>query len=382
MPPFVSDPVLIELGFDDFFAQQLLARSVESSGSAGLVPERVAGEERGEYRLLGSNGSRRAMLAGHCRHELDPSAWPGVGDWVLAETAGDVARIEHIFERKSAFLRKAVGRAARPQTVAANVDVTLIVNALSSAQDDEHAARHALNARRIERYLLAAREAPTRAVIVINKADLPPEPEASARAAAALGAELGSADVVLVSAHSGLGFDALRERVGRGETAVLVGSSGVGKSSLVNRWLGRPAQRVSAVREGDLRGRHTTTTRELLLLPGGGVLIDTPGMRELALWAEGESATSRTSFEDIAELSQSCRYGDCGHTTEPGCAVRAAVAAGQLSPERVASALKLRRELEQRRLRQEPLQGRPARQRQRQGSRSLRAELERKGRKE
>lgn len=382
MSPFACHPALVELGFDGFFAEQLTALSAASSDRAALAPERVVGEERGEYRLLGSNGSRRAVLAGHCRHELDASAWPAVGDWVLAETAGDVARIEHVFARKSAFVRKAVGRAARPQTVAANVDVTLIVNALSSEQDGEQAARHALNARRIERYLLAAREAPTRAVIVINKADLPGDPAASAKAAAELREELGAADVVLVSAHNGLGFDALRERVGQGETAVLVGSSGVGKSSLVNRWLGRPAQRVSAVREGDLRGRHTTTTRELLLLPGGGVLIDTPGMRELALWAEGESVTSRSSFEDIAELAQSCRYGDCGHTTEPGCAVRAAVAAGQLSPERLASALKLRRELEQRRARQEPLQGRQTRQRQRQGSRSLRAELERKGRKE
>jgi ribosome biogenesis GTPase len=338
-------PALVELGWTPYFQQQLLA--LEEPGSA---PERVVAAQRGEYTLLGARGERRAVLSGRVRHHLRADAWPCVGDFVLCDLPdGEPGRVEHVFERATLLARKAPGPSSEAQLIAANVDLVVIVAALSSDDADARVKERGLNPRRIERYLTLVRESGARAVVALNKGDLSLE---SAAIAERLSSELGRADVVSVSAHTGAGVDALLERLGRHESAVLVGSSGVGKSSLTNRLLGREIQRVNDVREDDARGRHTTTSRQLFRLPGGGFLIDTPGMRELGLTGEAMDATG---FEDIDALAEGCRFRDCRHEEEPGCAVRRAVEAGALSAERLESSHKLRRELEWQRERSDAL---------------------------
>lgn len=331
-----DDRALEKLGWTPFFLQQLVALP-----ACEVAPERVVGEERGEFALLGPHGERRAVLSGRLRRSGRVDDRPCVGDFVLCEADGvEPGRIVHVFERATRLARKAPGPSSSAQLIAANVDLVVIVAALSSEEADERVKRRGLNRRRLERYLAIAREGGARAVIALNKGDLVEAPSAVAEE---LSAELGRADVVVVSAHTGFGVSALLERLGPCESAVLVGSSGVGKSSLTNRLLGREAQRVGEVRTADERGRHTTSSRRLYPLPSGGFLIDTPGMRELGLVSEREDMAP--GFDEIAELAASCRFRDCRHESEPGCAVRAAVEAGELSAERLASAHQLEREL-------------------------------------
>jgi ribosome biogenesis GTPase len=219
-----------------------------------------------------------------------------------------------------------------------------VVAALTSADADEPAQRRALNLRRLERYLRMAHECRIPALVLINKADLLDEDAALARLSSAK-SQLGDARVLLVSASSGLGLEALTAELGRGTTAVLLGSSGVGKSTLVNALLGRHARKTGAEREDDTRGRHTTTERQLLRLAHGGLLIDTPGMRELALFSDADAELSSSGFADIDALAAACHFRDCSHHGEPGCAVQAAIAAGSLSEQRLDHARKLEREL-------------------------------------
>ena len=286
---------------------------------------------------------RAAQLSGRLRHELGHDG-PCVGDFVLLSTASQAgpARIDAVLERKSWFRRKLPGASSRAQAIAANVDVVFVVCALTSSDAGLHAARRGVNPRRIERYLHAIREAPALAVVLLNKADLCADASAEARE---LAAALAGPEVLPVSAKSGLGLDAVVARIAAGDTALFVGSSGAGKSSLTNRLLGSAAQRVEAERAADGRGRHTTTERALLHLPSGGVLIDTPGMRELALYTENEVAPLATGFDDIDLLATRCRYRDCRHESEPGCAVREAVLRGELEATRVEHARRLEREL-------------------------------------
>jgi len=290
----------------------------------GLVPGRVAAVHRGAFDVWTESGSVRSRLPGRLMHEgLDV----GVGDWVAL---GD-GLIRSVLPRRSAIVRNAAGLTTTAQTLAANVDVAFAVSSLGPD----------LEPRRIERYLVTIWDSGAAPEIVLTKADrlADPWPLVAEIEAVALGVP-----VHVVSAVSGQGCDALRARIQDGMTAVLVGSSGVGKSTLVNRWLGEEVMATKETRVDDDEGRHTTTHRQLLVLPGGGLVIDTPGLRELQLWDVGSAALDAT-FSDVEELAADCRFGDCTHTHEPECAVLAAVESGELPGERFHSWRKLQREL-------------------------------------
>ena len=273
-------------------------------------------------------------MTGRVRHKLGSREdFPAVGDWIALKPAApdeEMGRIVEVLPRRGKFVRKAAGTATEAQVVAANVDVVFLVSGLD----------HDFNLRRIERYLLAAMEGGAAPVIVLNKADLPRD---IAQVRTELGPVAGQVPVELVSARSGQGLDTLRLHIGPGRTAAFLGSSGVGKSTIINSLIGRDIQRTAEVRESDSKGRHTTTHRELVVLPGGGLLIDTPGMRELQLWDVTTGLDD--AFEDIAALGVGCRFRDCTHDTEPECAVKIAVGDGRLSAERLANYLRLRKEV-------------------------------------
>jgi len=339
-------PTLSELGFDTFFSSRL------SSPDAIDRVARVAVEHRSRYVVVSPRGAEDAVLAGRLRHEAHQSTdLPRVGDWVelvRGHTLDGLAVIESVLPRRTLFARRAAGESKEPQVIAANVDVVLIVSSMS-ASDDARVQRRGINVRRLERYSTAVRRSGALPVFVINKCDLSSEHEAldEIREIAE------DARVIMTSAVSGAGLDELRAEIGTGRTVALVGSSGVGKSALTNRLLGREVELVGAVRGDDERGRHTTTHRELFVLPGGGLLIDTPGMRELGLW--WESGSDETGFEDIERLGRECRFRDCRHAGEPGCAVVDAIERGELDEERLSSQQKLERELAFERRKVDPL---------------------------
>jgi ribosome biogenesis GTPase / thiamine phosphate phosphatase len=349
MSSFRITPELAELGFKPFFLQ--IALDWEERAPATVArPARIVCERRGEYEVLGDGDVGRAKLSGRLEHELTSEQRPAVGDWALVEPARPVSRIVHVLTRQNVLRRRNVDGSSHGQSLAANVDVCFVVAALAPDEADKHTVRRGLNVRRLERYLAVARESRIPAVIVLNKADLASSPE---DAAAEVAAVVRDADVVLVSALDGRGIERIRRRIEPGSTAVLLGSSGVGKSTLANRLLGRELQRTGEVREDDARGRHTTTEREVLALPGGGLLVDTPGMRELALWADadGDADASALGFTDIDALGAHCRFRDCTHRGEPGCAVLEAIEAGTLLAARLESARKLEGELRYQRAR-------------------------------
>jgi ribosome biogenesis GTPase / thiamine phosphate phosphatase len=344
-----SEP-LVALGFDSFFEQQWQRLAAAHSETTAL-PERVAAEWRGEYTLMGVGAPRRAVLPGRLRHSLAAHELPCVGDWVLAEDVGGRARIEHVFTRRGCFTRKVAGETSEAQSIAANVDVAFIVCSLLEEGADPFALGHALNPRRLERYLLAASQASARPVILLNKSDLRSDPEEHART---LSLALGGAEVLPVSATTQSGLAAVQGLLAPGRTAVLVGSSGVGKSSILNALAGHAAQAVQAVRSTDAHGRHTTTHRELFILPSGAILIDTPGMREFGLYADDETrAIDSAALAQIESVAEKCRFRDCKHQAEPGCAVRAAVDRGELAAGSVEQHDSLKRELAHQRERSE-----------------------------
>ena len=272
-----------------------------------------------------SGAVKRATAAG--------APYPTVGDWVLLPATlpgAGPAPIERILPRRSAISRKVKGKAAEEQVIAANVDVVFLVAGLDGD----------FNPRRIERALVAVWDTGARAVVILTKADLRDDAAEKVREVEALAAGV---PVHAVSARAGTGLDALAPYHTPGTTIALLGSSGAGKSTLVNRLLGWDRQATRAVREDDSRGRHTTTRRELVVLPGGGVLVDTPGLRELQLW-EGEGGLEAV-FADVTAGAEACRFRDCTHETEPGCAVRARWEEGAVTPERIESWRKLQREL-------------------------------------
>jgi ribosome biogenesis GTPase len=359
---------LQRLGFSAFFQTQFQSLLATDDSYEGAQVARVLSEARGEYLVSDGQGTRHAVLAGRLKHAATRVC---VGDFILLEGAqnDELLRIVHVFERSSLFQRRLPGGTSEAQLIAANVDLAIVVCALSPDDADPHAHGHGLNARRIERYLRAIRDAPARALVLLNKADLS---TTAALSAERLRAELRGIPVLLSSAEQGAGLDELERELHPGTTALLVGSSGVGKSSLTNRLVQAPVQAVTAVRDSDTRGRHTTTSREIFVLPGGSLLIDTPGMREFALFADDETDFGSTGFPEIDALSPACRFRDCRHRSEPGCAVLAAVALGSVAGERVEQVHKFERELAWQRERHDPLRRRAARSGYRERTRSLR----------
>ena len=326
------------LGWDDRFETALRA-----CADGGLRPARVAVAHNALYQLRTADGEVMAEVAGRLRHRAArPDARPVVGDWVAIRPGanGDSATIEAVLPRRCCFSRKAAGEPTRRQLVAANIDTVLLVSGL----DDD------FNPRRIERYLVAIRNSGAAPVLVLNKADLCPGREARRAAIAALAP---GAPLHVIEALSPGGVEPLRQHLPRGRTGALIGSSGVGKSTIINRLLGHERQKTAEVRRRDGRGRHTTTQRELILLPGGGLLIDTPGMRELQLWEDTDALDD--AFDDIRALAAGCRFRDCEHEGEPRCAVRQAVETGRLGAARLDSFRRLRREREATRQRREEL---------------------------
>ena len=298
------------------------------------VPARVIAQQRRFWRVAGDFGECWAEACGKLRLAAEEGAdWPAVGDWVAVESHGpdSAAVIQEVLLRRSKFVRKSPGKKMEEQVIAANVDTALLVSAL----DDD------FNPRRVERYLAQCWESGARPVIVLNKADAC----ASAREKAAEMERIAlGASVCAVSAKTGEGFSELEEFLKPGHTLVLLGSSGVGKSTIANRLLGQAVQEVQPVRESDSKGRHTTTARQVFVLPGGALLMDTPGLREMQLW-DVEDGVAQT-FGDIDALAAQCRFGDCCHEREPGCAVQAAVEAGTLDGARLENRRKLLREQE------------------------------------
>ena len=300
---------------------------------AGYVPGRISVEHRGSYHFHGPQGEGVAQVSGRLRHLAGGRAdFPAVGDWVALRTPPDAgpAVIEAILARTNKLSRKAAGGSGEEQVLAANLDVLLLVTSLNRD----------LNPRRLERFLAGAALPGCQPVLILTKSDLCDSPSDTV---ANLCEQLGDVPIHAVSALTGDGLEALAPYLTAGRTAAMLSSSGVGKSTLLNRLAGLDRQDVAPVREDDDRGRHTTTRRELVALPPGGLLIDSPGIRELQLWAEGTDVDA--AFDDVARLAEACPFSDCSHVHEPRCAVLLALAEGRLDQARYDSFLKLRREL-------------------------------------
>ena len=298
----------------------------------GCLPARVIAEHKRKYRLAVEDGEVWGEVAGRFHQSTRRSEFPAVGDFVATRAAvGDgPAIIQAVLPRSTVFRRKAAGSKVEDQVVAANVDTVFIVSGL----DGE------LNGRRLERYLTIAWDSGAQPVVLLNKADACDDSAARSREIELVAV---GAPVHAVSAQTGQGTESLSPYLTPGRTVAAIGSSGVGKSTLINRLLGSDTQSTQPVRAFDSRGRHTTTHRELFLLSGGALIIDTPGMREVQLWAV--DAGLDATFADVDALAAGCRFRDCGHDLEGGCAVRGAVAGGDLPAERLASFHKLAREL-------------------------------------
>lgn len=305
-----------------------LAETFEPHAQAGHTPGRVILQQRDGYVVATEDGDMRAKVSGRLRHEAKEIGHPAVGDWVALSPSEKerTATIHAILPRRTAFVRRAADSMRKLQILAANVDVAFIVTSLNAD----------LNLRRIQRYLAAAWESGARPVVVLTKSDLCDDPQAQAASVVALDT---GCPVLMVSARQGQGLGALLAQVGRGETCVLIGSSGVGKSTLVNAFLNEDRMATQAIRENDDQGRHTTSHRQLVLLPNGRLILDTPGIREVGL-VDAEAGVSAV-FEDIEGLLPNCRFTNCSHGSEPGCAVQIALQDGTLDPDRWAHFQKL-----------------------------------------
>ena len=319
---------LHELGWDDFWEAAFAPHRIPP-----FVPARVVNEEKHYFTVVSASGPFLAQISGRLLHRRHSSAdLPKVGDWVVCSppTESGAGGICGVLPRRTSLSRKVTGREAMGQVLAANIDLSFLVQALDET----------LSLRRLERFLVMAHEGGSRPIVVLNKTDLCPEVDARL---AEVTAVVGDTPVIAVSARTGLHLPRLRELIRPGATVVFLGTSGVGKSSLVNRLYGERIQPTIPVREADSKGRHATTARELILLPTGGLVIDTPGVREFHLWVADGGLDE--AFPDISGLASGCRFRDCAHRTEIGCAVRAAVEVGTLAPARHQSYLKLQNEL-------------------------------------
>jgi len=332
-----NENILEELGWDNYFSG-----AFKLVKTAATVPGRVVTVEKDACQVLTASGEVTAQISGRMRYLAEGGdEYPAVGDWLAVRALpGELkAIIQAILPRKTKFSRQITGGRERisggktgEQLVAANVDTVFLVSGLDGGRN--------MNLRRIERYLAIARISGAAPVIILNKADLCADIEAR------IGKVKTAAPAVPIHAVSAIehtGMDSLEQYLARGKTAALLGSSGVGKSAIINALLGEERLATGEVRESDHRGRHTTTRRELIFLPGGGAVIDTPGMREIQVWADEESLDS--AFEDISRLAAGCRFADCRHNTEPGCAVREAIQRGDLDASHFRNYLKLQREV-------------------------------------
>lgn len=321
---------LKDLGWDDAWLAAFAPYAMD-----GLIPARVAIEFNYIYRLYAESGELQAQHTGRLRHEAESrEQLSAVGDWVAARpTPGEAtATIEAVLPRRSRFSRKVAGELTEEQIVAANVDTVFLVMGL----DGDY------NPRRLERYLLLAYESGARPVIILNKSDvashLPEDLDEIRRLAVGIA-------VHVISAKQRSGIEVVEQYLGPGKTGALLGSSGVGKSTLVNALIGEDLLKTRDVRASDSRGRHTTRHRQLIVLPGRrGVLVDTPGMRELQLWTQHEGA--RETFDDVSAIAEGCHFSDCRHRGEPRCAVKQAIDEGTLAADRLEGFLKLQDELQ------------------------------------
>ncbi|MDT8067453.1 MAG: ribosome small subunit-dependent GTPase A [Terriglobia bacterium] len=314
------------LGWSPRFAAAFAAHA-----SAGLVPGRVVQQFNHIYTVATEAGEIRAQLSGRLRYHSAAHELPVTGDWVALRVPPDqgAAQVLAVLPRLTRFSRRAAGKGQHEQVLAANLDYAFLVSGLDND----------FSPRRIERYLTAAWDSGSTPVVILNKVDLCDDPASRVRAVEQVAAGVA---IHVVSALRGDGLGELARYCLPGQTIALLGSSGVGKSTLINRLLGNDLQTTQPVLP-DGRGRHTTTRRELLFCAGGGMVIDTPGMRELQLWDDSEGL--QTTFDEIETLARNCRYRDCRHESEPGCAVLEAVTAGTLSAERLSSLHKLQREI-------------------------------------
>jgi ribosome biogenesis GTPase len=332
----VTEERLRALGWNDTFAAAFAPHADR------CVPGRIILEHQKIYRVGTAGGEALARVRGRLRHHADRrDRFPAIGDWVAVQpgkAADDEGSIEALLPRRSRFSRKVAGETTEEQVVAANIDTVFLVSGLD----------HDFSLRRIERYLTTAWDGGARPVIILNKADLAADLGAVVRDVESVAS---GAPIHAMCSKTGEGVEALQPYLGPGQTGAFLGSSGVGKSTLINRLLGRERQRTADVRAHDSKGRHTTTNRELLELPAGGLLIDTPGMREMQLW-EG---SLEDSFADIHALAAGCHFRDCRHTTEPRCAVASAAEHGGLDPARLESFRRLQRELTAQARRQDEL---------------------------
>jgi len=318
---------LAELGWNDFFAEAFAPYAAE-----GCVPARVTLELKGFFEVTGESGARLGEVTGKFIHDARTAAqYPAIGDWVaVMPQPGDDTRanIHAVLPRRTKFSRKTVGEQVTEQVVAANVDTVFLVSGL-----DGNYHLH-----RLERYLAAAWASGAEPVVLLNKADLNDD---TATITAGIAGIAPNVPVFVVSAQTRRGLKALASYLQPGKTIALLGSSGVGKSTLINRLVGERVQDTQEVREADNKGRHTTTQRELFVAPSGVIVIDTPGMREISPWDAG--AGINAAFDDVAAVAARCKFRDCAHTVEPGCAVQAALADGSLTTERWQAYLRMQR---------------------------------------
>jgi ribosome biogenesis GTPase / thiamine phosphate phosphatase len=325
------------LGWNNFFKAHFTRYNNQI-----LLPGRVVIQHKDRYTFLTEQGELSGKVSGKFRFEAkDLKNFPAVGDWVALEfrSHDQQAIIHHVLERKSKFSRKVAGDRPDEQVIVANIDIVFLVMGLDSNY----------NLRRLERHLTAALESGARPVIVLNKSDLCPQIKECTQEVLSLAHGI---DVLAMSALRSEEVMPLQSYLAPGITGVLLGSSGVGKSSITNQLLGRDHARVQSVRETDSHGRHTTPHRELIVLPNGGMIIDTPGLRELQLW-DGEEGVQE-GFDDIEELSLNCRFRDCRHEAEPGCAVKLALEQERLEPDRYESFIKLQQEIRRKTAKENP----------------------------
>ena len=325
---------LAAYGWDSFFSDNFNELNIPDS-----IPCRIISEFKSSYRVQTGKAEFYAVLAGRMRYNADPEyGYPAVGDWVAAVRADEEQCIIHAilprkskFSRKSEYRRRADGMKTEEQVIASNIDTVFVISALDGRN---------FNLRRLERYLTLAWKSGASPVIVLNKVDLCSDPDGYIQDSEEIAVGV---PVHAVSATEYIGITGIRKYITPGQTAALLGSSGVGKSALINALLGSEKQVTNETRAVDGKGRHTTTHRELILLPGGGMVMDTPGIREIQMW--GNETDLQDSFDDIESLALQCRFSDCLHDKEPGCAIREAIENGELGGSRYQSYLKLRREL-------------------------------------